>query len=250
MPRLASAATNAVWTRSSSARLLPIHRAREGISTIEDLDGLSATNPVVAFSLATFLLSLAGIPPLPGFWGKLSLAMAALEVDWTAQATPGSRRVFFLALAVILVINAAIAAAYYLRIVAAMYFRSAKRGVQADGGLGAGIAMLAFLYYNIQGIKAQGGGYIKQFTGPIWWLTPLMLPIDIVSHAARPVSLTIRLFANMFAGEQVTLVFLSLTYIVVPVAFMGLHVFISVIQAYVFALLTLIYVGAAISEEH
>ena len=77
-----------------------------------------------------------------------------------------------------------------------------------------------------------------------------MLPIEIVSHAARPVSLTIRLFANMFAGEQVTLVFLSLTYIVVPVAFMGLHVFISVIQAYVFALLTLIYVGAAISEEH
>ena len=54
----------------------------------------------------------------------------------------------------------------------------------------------------------------------------------------------------MFAGEQVTLVFLSLTYIVVPVAFMGLHVFISVIQAYVFALLTLIYIGAAISEEH
>lgn len=114
----------------------------------------------------------------------------------------------------------------------------------------AGIAMLAFLYYNIQGIKAQGGGYIKQFTGPIWWLTPLMLPIEIVSHAARPVSLTIRLFANMFAGEQVTLVFLSLTYIIVPVAFMGLHVFISVIQAYVFALLTLIYIGAAISEEH
>ena len=99
-------------------------------------------------------------------------------------------------------------------------------------------------------LKAQGGGYIKQFTGPIWWLTPLMLPIEIVSHAARPVSLTIRLFANMFAGEQVTLVFLSLTYIVVPVAFMGLHVFISVIQAYVFALLTLIYVGAAMSEEH
>jgi NADH-quinone oxidoreductase subunit N len=118
---------------------------REEIATVDDLDGLSGTNPVVAFSLATFLLSLAGIPPLPGFWGKLSLAMAALEVDWTAKATPGSRRVFFLALAVILVINAAIAAAYYLRLVAAMYFRSAKRGVQADGGLGGGIAMLAAL---------------------------------------------------------------------------------------------------------
>jgi len=128
------------WSAGSAPR-----PPREEVATIDDLDGLSGTNPVVAFSLATFLLSLAGIPPLPGFWGKLSLAMAALEVDWTAKATPGSRRVFFLALAVILVINAAIAAAYYLRIVAAMYFRSAKRGVQADGGLGAGIAMLAAL---------------------------------------------------------------------------------------------------------
>lgn len=118
---------------------------REEVSTIDDLDGLSGTNPVVAFSLTAFLLSLAGIPPLPGFWGKLSLAMSALEVDWNARATPGSRRIVFLALAVILVLNAAIAAAYYLRIVAAMYFRSAKRGVQADGGIAAGVAMLLAL---------------------------------------------------------------------------------------------------------
>jgi NADH-quinone oxidoreductase subunit N len=128
------------WSAGSAPR-----PPREEISTVDDLDGLSGTNPVVAFSLATFLLSLAGIPPLPGFWGKLSLAMAALEVDWTARAAPGSRRVVFLALAVTLVLNAAIAAAYYLRLVAAMYFRSAKRGVQADGGLGAGVAMLASL---------------------------------------------------------------------------------------------------------
>jgi len=128
------------WSAGSAPR-----PPREEISTVDDLNGLSGTNPVAAFSLAAFLLSLAGIPPLPGFWGKLSLAMAALEVDWTARATPGSRRVAFLALAVILVLNAAIAAAYYLRLVAAMYFRSAKRGVQADGGIGAGVAMLAAL---------------------------------------------------------------------------------------------------------
>ena len=125
------------WTAGSGPR-----PPREEITQVDDLDGLSSTNPVAAFAIALFLLSLAGIPPLPGFWGKLSLATAALEVDWNAAITLGSRRAWFVSLAVILVLNAAIAAAYYLRIIAAMYFRTARRGVQADGGLSAGIAML------------------------------------------------------------------------------------------------------------
>ncbi|MCX7430837.1 MAG: proton-conducting transporter membrane subunit, partial [Planctomycetia bacterium] len=125
------------WTAGSGPR-----PPREEIATVDDLDGLSSTNPVAAFAIALFLLSLAGIPPLPGFWGKLSLATSALEVDWNAAITLGSRRAWFVSLAVILVLNAAIAAAYYLRIIAAMYFRTAKRGVQADGGLAAGVAML------------------------------------------------------------------------------------------------------------
>ena len=115
---------------------------REEIATVDDLDGLASTNPVAAFAIALFLLSLAGIPPLPGFWGKLSLAATALEVDWNAAIVFGSRRCFFVSLAVILVVNAAIAAAYYLRVIAAMYFKGTKRGVQADGGLAAGVAML------------------------------------------------------------------------------------------------------------
>jgi NADH:ubiquinone oxidoreductase subunit 5 (subunit L)/multisubunit Na+/H+ antiporter MnhA subunit len=123
------------WTSGSGPR-----PPRQEITSVEDLDGLSGTNPVAAFAIAVFLLSLAGIPPLPGFWGKLTLATSALEVDWNAPITLGSRRAAFVALAVILVLNAAIAAAYYLRIIAAMYFRSTKRGVQADGGLAAGIA--------------------------------------------------------------------------------------------------------------
>jgi NADH-quinone oxidoreductase subunit N len=118
---------------------------REEVSTVADLDGLSGTNPVAAFAIAVFLLSLAGIPPLPGFWGKLSLATSALEVDWSMAAGFGGRRVWFLALAVTLVLNAAIAAAYYLRIIAAMYFKSTDRGVQADGGIAAGVAMLLCL---------------------------------------------------------------------------------------------------------
>lgn len=122
----------------------------------------------------------------------------------------------------------------------------------------AGLALAAFFYYNVQGFAEGGIGYLKQFAGPNMGLgfvgntamALLMIPIEIISHCARPISLTIRLFANMFAGEQVTLVFLSLTYFLFPVAFMGLHVFVSFIQAYVFALLTMIYVGAAVSHEH
>ena len=81
-------------------------------------------------------------------------------------------------------------------------------------------------------------------------LAPLMVPIELVSHLARPMSLTIRLFANMFAGEQVTVAFLKLTFLVAPAVFMGLHVFVSFLQAYIFTLLTMIYVSSAVSHEH
>jgi len=115
-----------------------------------------------------------------------------------------------------------------------------------------GCAMAAFLTYNILGLKEQGLlGYLKHFWGPVWWLGFLMFPIEIISHLARPMSLTIRLFANMVAGEKVTLVFLALTYFLVPAVFMGLHVFVSLIQAFIFMVLTMIYIGGAVShEEH
>ena len=116
----------------------------------------------------------------------------------------------------------------------------------------AGCAMATFLVYNILGLKEQGLiGYLKHFWGPIWWLGFLMFPIEIISHLARPMSLTIRLYANMVAGEKVTLVFLGLTYFLVPAVFMGLHVFVSLIQAFIFMVLTMIYIGGAVShEEH
>jgi F-type H+-transporting ATPase subunit a len=114
-----------------------------------------------------------------------------------------------------------------------------------------GCAILAFLYYNYVGLKKNGPlKYGKHFFGPIWWLAPLMLPIEIISHLARPLSLTVRLFANMFAGEKVTVVFLSLTYLIAPAIFMGLHVFVSLLQAYIFVLLTMMYVAGAVAEEH
>jgi F-type H+-transporting ATPase subunit a len=117
-----------------------------------------------------------------------------------------------------------------------------------------GLALLSFLYYNIQGVRAQGlWPYMKHFAGPVWWLAWLMIPIEIVSHLARPMSLTVRLYANMFAGEQVTIVFIGLTKVLFPVVFMALHVFVSFLQAYIFALMTMVYVGSAVehhAEEH
>ena len=74
----------------------------------------------------------------------------------------------------------------------------------------AGCAVVAFAYYNVMGIREQGlGQYLAHFAGPMPILAPLMIPIELVSHMARPLSLTIRLFANMYAGEKVTLVFLK-----------------------------------------
>jgi F-type H+-transporting ATPase subunit a len=114
-----------------------------------------------------------------------------------------------------------------------------------------GCAMATFLYYNYVGMEAQGvGKYLVHFAGPMPILAPLMVPIEFISHLARPLSLTIRLYANMYAGEQVTLVFLSLTYFLVPAVFMGLHVFVSLLQAYIFMLLTMMYVAGAVAHDH
>ena len=116
----------------------------------------------------------------------------------------------------------------------------------------AGCALLVFCYYNFMGFKQMGvGKYLAHFAGPMPALAILMVPIEIVSHLARPLSLTIRLFANMLAGEKVTMVFLGLTYLVAPAIFMGLHVFVSFLQAYIFVLLTMMYVADTVPhEEH
>jgi F-type H+-transporting ATPase subunit a len=113
-----------------------------------------------------------------------------------------------------------------------------------------GCALATFFYYNLMGVRAHGFKYLLHFMGPKWWLAPLMFPIEIISHLARPLSLTVRLYANMFAGEQVTLVFLRMTYFIIPVVFMGLHVFVGVVQAYIFMLLTMAYVGESVASEH
>jgi len=121
-----------------------------------------------------------------------------------------------------------------------------------------GCAVLTFIYYNSNGIKKQGlGHYLRQFAGPSigpWYanvpMAILMVPIEIVSHCARMLSLTVRLYANMFAGDLVTMVFFSLIPIGVPIVFMALHLGVSIVQTYVFVLLAMIYLQGAVAEEH
>ncbi len=113
-----------------------------------------------------------------------------------------------------------------------------------------GFAIVTFLYYHYHGLRANGGAYIKQFLGPVWWLSWLLLPIEIISHFARVLSLTVRLYANMFAGDLVTLAFFSLLPIGIPLIFLGLHLGVAVIQAYVFFLLAAIYLSLAVAHDH
>ena len=123
-----------------------------------------------------------------------------------------------------------------------------------------GCALLTWFYYHFQGVRTNGPiGYLKHFIGPQDKEMPLIMrlglpillfPIEVFSHIARVMSLTIRLFANMFAGEMVTLVFFSLIPVVVPVVFNGLHIFVSVIQTYIFVLLACVYLGEATGQEH
>ncbi|WP_035350181.1 F0F1 ATP synthase subunit A [Edaphobacter aggregans] len=113
-----------------------------------------------------------------------------------------------------------------------------------------GFALVTFLYYHYHGIRSNGPAYIKQFLGPVWWLAWLLLPIEIISHCARVLSLTVRLYANMFAGDLVTLAFFSLVPIGIPLIFLGLHLGVAVVQAYVFFLLAAIYLSLAVAHDH
>ncbi len=122
-----------------------------------------------------------------------------------------------------------------------------------------GAAILTWLYYHYAGLREHGVfGYLKHFIGPqegmplvVRILLPILIfPIEVFSHTARMLSLSVRLFANMFAGEMVTLVFFSLFPLGLPIVFEGLHIGVSFIQTYIFVLLPAVYLGEAMSHEH
>ena len=116
-----------------------------------------------------------------------------------------------------------------------------------------GCALVVFVYYHWQGIKSQGlFKYLKHFTGPIPLIAPLLLPIEIISHFSRPLSLSIRLFGNIFAEELLIVIIASIIPFILPLPFMAVAIFTAIIQAFVFVLLSCIYIGGAVahSEEH
>ena len=115
-----------------------------------------------------------------------------------------------------------------------------------------GCAIVAFLYYNYQGIRAHGAKkYFAHFLGPSPWLAIVMLPVEIISHVSRILSLSVRLFGNIFGEELVVIVLAFLIPFVVPLPMMAFGVFGSTLQAFVFTMLTVIYLGGAVAaEEH
>jgi F-type H+-transporting ATPase subunit a len=113
-----------------------------------------------------------------------------------------------------------------------------------------GLGIVSFCAYNFFGVRTHGVGYAKHFMGPVLFLAPLFIILEGVSHLVRPVSLGLRLFGNMFGDHLAVEIFTDLSKIGVPVIFYLLGTLVSLIQAFVFTLLSVIYVAMAISHEH
>ncbi len=112
-----------------------------------------------------------------------------------------------------------------------------------------GCALVVFFATHYYGVIEHGISYFKHFVGPVWWMAPLMIPIEIISHLARPMSLSLRLFGNITGDHLVVGIFLGLVPFVVPSIFYGLGVFVSFMQAFIFAVLSMIYIAGAVEHE-
>lgn len=112
------------------------------------------------------------------------------------------------------------------------------------------LGVISFGVYNYYGVREHGAAYLKQFMGPLLLLAPLMIIVELFSHAFRPASLAIRLYGNMFADHLLLGIFTDLTKLGIPVVFYLLGTFVSLVQATVFTLLSMVYVGLAISHDH
>jgi len=110
--------------------------------------------------------------------------------------------------------------------------------------------ILIFVLYNYYGFKEHGISYLKQFAGPVLFLAPLMIIIEIISHLVRPLSLSLRLFMNITGDHMVLGVFTNLTHLIIPAIFVGLGIFVSFLQAFIFTVLSAIYIALAEAHTH
>lgn len=114
----------------------------------------------------------------------------------------------------------------------------------------AALALTVFVLTHVYGVREHGLSYFKHFLGPFWWLAPMMLPIELVSHIARPVSLSLRLLGNIAADHKVVASFFALLPLLLPVPFLVLGVLVAIIQTLVFCLLAMVYIQGAVAHEH
>lgn len=112
------------------------------------------------------------------------------------------------------------------------------------------LGAFVFIYYNYTGLKEHGLAYFKHFLGPVLWLSPLMLVIELASHIFRPLSLGLRLRGNIDGDHVVLSVFSGLVPYLLPVIFYGLGVFVAFVQAFVFCLLTMVYISLSTAHDH
>jgi len=114
-----------------------------------------------------------------------------------------------------------------------------------------GMALISFLAFMSVGLYRDPVGFIKHLAGPVWWLAPLMFLVEVISLCVRPLALVLRLTGNMFGDHLVFTIMSGLTYVVVPVVFLCLAILVSTIQAFVFSLLTAIYIYLSVPHhEH
>lgn len=112
-------------------------------------------------------------------------------------------------------------------------------------------ALTVVVFTHIIGIKYHGAKYIKHFLGPVWWMIPIIFPIEIIGHVARILSLSFRLFGNMMGHELVLGILFSLAGLFfAPLPIMGLGIFVALVQAFVFFLLSIMYFTGAMEHAH
>ena len=193
-----------------------------GEQDMRKMGGLKQYIPWTFMTMSAATFAISGLPPFAGFFSKDEILARAYEANpayWFVGVT-----------------TAFITSFYMFRLWYMTFFGDYRGREAAEPGHASA--------------HARGPHHGDPHESPMVMLAPLMIPIELISHLARVLSLTIRLYANMFAGDMVTLVFFSLVPIGLPVIFIGMHIGVSFLQTYIFVLLTTVYLAGAVAEEH